>query len=290
MAILAVAPNRTFCRNVGTPAADVSITDTYAQIDMVSATGAGVALDVPAQNKLWVHAIYRPTASGTSIRIMNGATQVFAFGSSTSQAQVTLEGSSFTNLFALPASTEVTLDVLLDLSAGRAEVYVNGSLAWSTNRSFTATTVNEVQVLTMASGARFREIIVADEPTIAMRLDVRTLTGAGASQDQVSGTFADIDDQTPDQGTGIVLDTNDRALFTVDAPATIPGGLVRRAVVVAAEARRGATGPTNLRLTTRTGSTNTDSPTRGLSEAYAKYQHVFEGASDPSQIGVVAEA
>lgn len=291
MAILAVAPNRTFCRAFGAEAADVSITDDYADVNMAAAANDGVTLDFTAQSKVWAHVIYRAASGyGSIIRLLDGSTEVFRFFLNAGDADIYLESSlEGDGVFSVTTSSDVTYDVLLDLDAGNVELYADGSLQWSTTHSFTATTVDALRITSQNTNARYRELIVADESTIGMRLDVRTPTGAGASADQVSGTFADVDDQAPDTASAIVLDTDDRALFTVDAAATIPSGLVRRAVVVAAEARKGASGPANLRLTTRSSSTNTDSGQIALSESYARYQHVFDAADDPDEIGVVAQ-
>ncbi len=54
MTVLAAAPNRTFCRTIGSASADHVITDDYAEIDMMAPTGNGVAIDFAAGPDIWL--------------------------------------------------------------------------------------------------------------------------------------------------------------------------------------------------------------------------------------------
>lgn len=124
------------------------------------------------------------------------------------------------------------------------------------------------------------QIIVADEPTIGMRLFTMYPSGAGATS-QFTGSYAAVDEIAYSDSDYVFSDTNgDVSTFA----GTLVGALIGytiRSVGASARAKCGAGGPQNLRLVLRSGGVNypsgSDIP---LDVGYTANQVVWE--TDPN--------
>lgn len=124
-------------------------------------------------------------------------------------------------------------------------------------------------------GRSVSQVIAADESTIGMRLATIYPSGAGATTDW-TGTYTEIDEIAYSDADFVNSSTNGQIeLVTGTAPALT--GYVVRAVGISARAKRGSSGPANLRLILRSGGTNYDNGADiALGLGYGAYEAIWE--------------
>lgn len=136
----------------------------------------------------------------------------------------------------------------------------------------------------------FTEVIVADEPTVNWRLVTLWPDGNG-NHTAWTGDYTDIDEAEYDTADQVDTTTAaQRESFTIRDIPTVFADLDVAAVVVAALAKRGTTGPQDLQIMVRTNSLDFDSSSVGLSNvAYERFQNVWATNPDTSAAWTQAE-
>lgn len=118
------------------------------------------------------------------------------------------------------------------------------------------------------------QVIIADEPTIGMRLITRYPNTAGASTDWTGG-YTDIDELAYNDGDFVNSGTaNQVSTFGQTGPGI--SGYNVRAVGVYARARCGGGGPQNLQLALRSAGTNYFSASKTLDVGYRAFGNIWE--------------
>lgn len=105
-------------------------------------------------------------------------------------------------------------------------------------------------------GSFHSQVVVADEPTIGWRLASRWPNGAG-SDGAWTGDYTSVDELSLSDADFILTSAADQVETFAQTGASISGYVIR-AVGVAARAKRGASGPQNLRLVLRSAGANYD--------------------------------
>lgn len=127
---------------------------------------------------------------------------------------------------------------------------------------------------TTITGTLVSQCIVADEPTIGMRVFTVAPSGAGATSDW-TGAYTEIDEITYNDGDFINSPSaNQVSTFSI-SPGTLTGYQVR-AVAVTARAKCGASGPQNLQLALRSSGTNYFSGSKALDVGYGAFCNIWE--------------
>jgi len=165
-------------------------------------------------------------------------------------------------------------------AAGGMKHYVSGTLRNSGSADLSH--LDGVAKIRLHAGTferHWSQVIVADEPTIGMRLFTMYPSGAGATS-QFTGSYTAVDEIAYSDSDYIFSDTNgDVSVFAGTLVGALTGYTIR-SVGVSARAKCGAGGPQNLRLVIRSGSTNypngSDIP---LDVGYTANQVVWE--TDP---------
>ncbi len=176
--------------------------------------------------------------------------------------------------------------------SGTAELYISGTLRANGTADFTAVT-NLIKFrgygLNTVAEARSCNLIVADEPTIGMKLMTIYASGAGSDSAWSSGTWASVDEvATSDVDFISSASANQVHTFAGTAISAFTGYTVR-AVAVTARAKRDATGPQNLQLVVRVSGTNYFSSTKALTVGYGAIFNVWETSPATSVAWTVAE-
>lgn len=234
----------------------------------------------------------------TSLELVASGTAVFRVlaGLSTLQMQAKIGGVwtnvgsavSYTGDFALQ-----TLDLYIDgnSASGTAKLFLSGTLRETASSVNLSAVVGVTKVrcygLNTASPIAVSQVIVADEPTIGMRLGTYVPSGAGATSDWV-GDHTSIDEIIYADGDFIYSPTNGQVeLCTGSGPALT--GYVVRAVGVYARAKRGAGGPQNLQLALRTGGTTYFSSSKALDVGYGAIGNIWETNPDSTNDWLAAQ-
>lgn len=124
------------------------------------------------------------------------------------------------------------------------------------------------------------QVIIADGPTIGWRLMTLYPSGAGADS-AWTGTSTEVDETINNDADFINSATANQVETFVLTSVGSMTGYAPRAVIVAARAKRGTTGPQNLRFIVRSGGANHDNGADiGLGLGYEAKQAVFE--NDPA--------
>lgn len=131
-----------------------------------------------------------------------------------------------------------------------------------------------LSVSVFGSNTWANQVVIADEPTIGMRLITRYPNAAGASTDW-TGTYTDIDEMEFNDGDFINSGTANQVSTFAQTGPTISGYNVR-AVGVYARARCGASGPQNLQLALRSAGTNYFSSSKALDVGYEAFGNIWE--------------
>lgn len=106
-------------------------------------------------------------------------------------------------------------------------------------------------------GSYYSQVIAADVPTIGKRLATGTITGAGATNSFTYGSYTGVDEIVISDADFVYSDTAGQSITFAQTVPTLTGYNVV-AVGVAVRALRGGSGPQNMRILLRSGSTNYD--------------------------------
>lgn len=208
----------------------------------------------------------------------NGTTLRFSYF--TAPSTWTQLGTDFTILGDWPM-----LDIhLVTGASGNVEVFLEGvgrmplaSASMTENPDITS-----VRVVGVGGGLRdFGGMVVATEPTIGWRVGRLVPSGAGANTAWV-GDYVSVDETTLVETDYIYSGTaNQVETFTVTLSPAITG-YVPRAVAVSARARRGASGPANIQMALRSGSTDYFSSSLSLGLGYTGNFNIWTTNPDTS--------
>jgi hypothetical protein len=184
-------------------------------------------------------------------------------------------GSSFTTLL----DTRNTIDIHMNAAnPGTVSVYMSG-----TERSTGTADLSHIggvayYRIRSSLNSYWSQMLLSTESTIGHRLKTVPPTGAGATTDW-TGTFNEIDEIPYNDADFVNSSTNGQVeLFSHGT--TIPSGYRVKAVIVAARAKRGSTGPSNLQLALQSGGTTYTSSSKALGLGYGAYTAVWE--NDPA--------
>jgi hypothetical protein len=175
---------------------------------------------------------------------------------------------------AVTVGTVEHIDVYIDGNdaTGTASLFVGGTEVESAVVDLSAVTaIDEVQV---RYGHFISQMVIADEPTIGMRLLTRYPNGAGSASNWTGG-FTDVDESEFDDADFCNSSTNGQIeQFTQTGP--VITGYTVRAAGVYARAKRGASGPANLQIGLRVSGTDYFSSSKALSVGYSAYGEIWE--------------
>lgn len=130
-------------------------------------------------------------------------------------------------------------------------------------------------VLGIALSTNFSQVVVSDESTIGQRLFTRYVNGAGATSSW-TGAYTDIDEVVYSDADFILSATNNQ-VSTFSQTGPVLTGYVPRAVCVSARAKRGASGPQNIRMALRSAGTDYFSGSDiALGAGYTPLQTIWE--------------
>ena len=163
--------------------------------------------------------------------------------------------------------------------AGFVRVYVDGRLVLSYDGDVTTDGRVDIDTIRLADANRsvmaWSEVILADEDTRNMSL-ARLIPLAAGNAQQWDGVVGDVNEVTINDSTFVTTDVVDElAQFTVTPSPAIGGTLAVKAVVVAARAAKGATGPTSLKMNVRTNGADYDSAALPLDSALGPVKSLF---------------
>ncbi len=132
------------------------------------------------------------------------------------------------------------------------------------------------------------EVIIADEQTINMRCATLVPNGNG-NQSEWTGDFTNVDEITDSAGDVLrtAIDDNVEMMEATDYGGDV--NLVVIAVSVTAQAVRGASGPQNLQIGVREGSSEVFSANKALTAVYTPYNEKFLVNPDTGIAWTVAE-
>lgn len=201
--------------------------------------------------------------------------------------------------FVLSVLALTRIDIKLKMGAsGEVAFFVAGTARASGTANLSGlTNIDKIRFYATYSNPRYSEVIVADESTISWEVFCDEPTGNGANT-AWTGDYQDVDELIFSDVDRISSNTaNDIETFTKARTLT---GYDIIAVAVSARAKRGTTGPQNMKLALRVAGTNYFSPSRALSEGYAPYVYVWNAnpatlaawlaAAAPAEFGVQAIA
>jgi hypothetical protein len=189
----------------------------------------------------------------------------------------------------VPMSTtlqDIVIRWIVNSATGTAELYVGGSLRLTASVDLSAvTSIRKVRVYGGAAGGfnyetRFSQMVVTNFPLVGLVLGTCVPTGAGSTSSW-TGTYTSIDEAVLSDADFIYSGT--AAQISTFAQTPIPNftGYVVRAVCVSARAKRGASGPQNIRMALRSAGTNYFSGSDiALGLGYAPVQTIW--ATDPA--------
>lgn len=159
---------------------------------------------------------------------------------------VTIPGLQYQN----PGDGGKTMDTLIDMEAGRIEIYQNGVL-------MTATDISAIVGMNIASVyltngsydryAYFQTLIASGESTIGCNVRTRYAVAAGTDT-AWTGTFADVDEYPYNDGDYITAaNAGDKESFIANNLPALPVGNEVKGVVIAARFRNNGGTPGNIR-------------------------------------------
>lgn len=262
--------------------------------------------DMALPDEFYTHFdFYPPSASAASadnfIEFCAGSTGLFRLrysgSSSTIQMQAKISG-SFTNIgspVTFSNAAMQTIDLYIDgnSATGTAELYLSGTL----RESAAAVDLSAVTAIDNIKhygptgsngGPAISQVIIADEPTIGMRLMTVYPSGAGASS-QFTGPYTGIDEIIYNDADFIYSATNGHiSLFTGTAISALTGYVVR-AVAVTSRSKRGAAGPANLQHVLRVNGNNYASSSNALGVGYGAFCDIWATNPDTAVDWLVAD-
>jgi len=270
-----------FTGAVSTDTASTTRRDTdFARATMLPRNPSRIEVDFTSTTEAWLHVTLNFNARGAS---QQDAAPVRLIDSVTGQVVLQVDGdngfwhleywngASFTQLsdglFFVAGETH-RLDIHWDIanSGGVFEAYIDGTLISSFSGDTLLagfTQIDRFQLLSSSATSSigtydvfYSEVIVATVETIGWRLSTLAPDGTGNSTTW-TGDNTDVDDEGANDGTFVSSDTADEVeQFTVSDLSATASALDVEAVVVAARHRHGETGPQNLQLSVRTGTSD----------------------------------
>lgn len=195
-------------------------------------------------------------------------------------------GASFTSLTGITVGIDgvrqtIDLRVVCNSASGSINLYIAGTNRLNSGTIDLSTTTDlkkfrfyGATVSSLTTNTWFSQAIVADESTIGWRLATFYLNGAGATSSW-TGAFTDIDETAYNDADFINSATaNQVSTFAQTGPSMT--GYTVKAVIVAARAKRGSSGPANLQLALRSAGTDYFSASHALDLGYTAEQNVWE--------------
>jgi hypothetical protein len=280
------------------PAYDAS----YARGSTSVSGGAASYAETPtiaASNSFWLHFDFNAYTAATDstpetlVSFYAGSTEAIRFCYCDSPSEtITMKywnGSAWTTAGSFTASVQTlvnTVDIhtVTNSASGSIVVYFSGTkrlevtgLGLSGLGGITKVRFNGMSNGPFHGGCRYSQVVMADEATVGMKVHTFYPSGAGATDDWPTGTWASIDEVAYSDGDVITTTTaNQDELFTGTLVGTFAPEDAIRAVCVTARARHSATGPQNIQLSIRTGGANFYSSTLSLDAAYGNSINVWE--------------
>lgn len=203
------------------------------------------------------------------------------------------DGASWVNIGSIRTISTVNgrlfdIQCKIDPVDGRFALYVDGALVseLTGNTDFFSAGVDYVSLQGWGSTneRRVTECIIADEPTLGMRLATLGADGNGANTSW-SGSYLDIDEIIVNDSDMISSTTiGEEESFTLANLSTEAAALVPRAVIVSTRARNAPSGPQSFQSLIRTSGTNFTSPSfTGLLTSFSGgYQSIWENNPNTS--------
>lgn len=195
-------------------------------------------------------------------------------------------GASFTSLTAITVGIDgvrqtIDMNVVCNSASGSINVYIAGTNRLNSGTIDLSTTTDlkkfrfyGATISSLTTDTWFSQVIVADESTIGWRLATFYPSGAGATSSW-TGAYTDIDETSYNDADFINSATaNQVSTFAQTGPAMT--GYTVKAVIVAARAKRGSSGPANLQLALRSAGTDYFSASHALGLGYTAEQNVWE--------------
>jgi hypothetical protein len=175
---------------------------------------------------------------------------------------------------------------IVNTASGLGEIYVGGTQRLTQSVDLSAiTSIRKVRIIGGSAGGfgfrtRISQMIVQDQSTIGFVLGTCVPSGAGSTS-AWTGAYTDIDEAVTSDADFISSGTaNQVSTFAQTAIPTLTGYVVR-AVCVSARAKRGSSGPQNIRMALRSAGTNYFSGSDiSLGLGYAPVQTIW--ATDPA--------
>lgn len=249
--------------------------------------------DFSAPDDFWFHGeIARGTVAATTATMLEfrtATTAVFRVRSTNTSYQMQRwTGAAWADMgSAVTATTdsvqEIDIAIVGNDASGTATFYLAGTER--TTATADLTTVVGVKTfrsygIDTAAGHHLSQCIIADEPTIGMRLATYYPNAAGATGDW-TGDYTSVDETVFSDADYIYSATNGQIeLFTTTGPALT--GYTVRAVGVYARSKRGAAGPANLQLAIRVNGNNYFSASKAQSVGYSAYGNIWSQNPDTS--------
>lgn len=258
----------TFCR------AAINIYGSYGEVD-------------PGSNltTYWLHLMYGGNSFGTSVSLYDGS-GVESFRLSQSEAGVlqmyylasagvwTAIGDSAT----ITASAQQELDIkVVPGGSGSAELYVSGTRRSSGSAAMTQfASLRKARTFCPVGRAFVSQFIIADEPTVGLRVLTCPATGVGDNNDG-TGAYTDINEATFSDANYVSLTANAQ-VKTFDHSTSFTG-LDVLALGIGARVKVGATGIQNVQLVMDSTS-NYFSTTKAANNGYSNV--FYSWATDPN--------
>ncbi|MGX7895462.1 hypothetical protein [Tsuneonella sp. HG222] len=213
--------------------------------------------------------------------------RIFCVGASTTftwQLQYLNSSAVWTNIGSTISQQENTngdFDIYANVTTGAISLFASGTERVSAT-GLSLGHIDSLDGVRFYSSGLHREwgqFVVADESTIGMRVATRYANGAGATSDWTGGYTA-IDEIAYEDGDTVSSDTAGQIeLFTQTG--TDLTGYTIRAVSIASRAKRGSTGPQNMRHVLRINGSNFDNGSDiALSLGYGAHCSVWEQNPD----------
>lgn len=250
---------------------------------------------------VWLHFYMTSDGSGSTtstydiIQFSDGTDVVFKLHQVSGDAQrlsylsapatYTQVGSSFT----LPMDSHI--DIHFESGAGgEAALYFNGVEQFTAAAAMTyATDVTKIILPTPHNASIIgSQWAVADEPTVGGRLMQGWGSGAGASS-AWTGDYTMVDEAVLNEADYIYSGTATQVETYAHSTVSSLTGYTPRAVCVSARAKRGGTGPQNMQLALRSGSTDYFSATKALGLGYTAVQNIWDTNPDTSAAWTAAQ-
>lgn len=257
--------------------------------DYAEATGWTAVQDI------WVH-VHFGNFSGTTndfLYLTDGGVNAFKLHRASNSLRMSfLSGvGTWTQIgssVAIDSIFEHDIDIhLVTGASGEATLFLDGIERTTGSASITyAPDIDNLRIAVASGGITtpnvyVSQIAVADEPTVGWRVMQGYMSGAGAST-AWTGDHTTVDEAALNEADYIYSNTADQIetfAYTLVGSTT---GYIPRAVAVSARAKRGGSGPQNLQLALRSGSTNYFSGSKALGLGYESYQHVWNTNPDTS--------